>query len=279
MILAVVVTYNPDIERLKENINSIINQVDKILVVDNNSKNIKKIEKYFCNDKITILKNLENLGIASALNKGLKYSQEKSYQYILTLDQDSILTNGMIENLKKGFVTEDNVAIVSPTIYDLNMKAISTKRIKKQFEKIETTITSGSLCSSKILNQIGGFEEQLFIDCVDFEICLRLKKNGYKVLLSKEAILNHEVGKSSIKNILGMKFIITNHSPIRCYYIFRNSLYVNNKYNKKFSQKWIKENLKLLKKLIGILIWEENRKEKLIEIFRGVKVGFKVGDF
>lgn len=279
MILAAIVTYNPDISRLEKNINAIVNQVEKIIIIDNNSRNIKEIEEYFSNKKIKILKNLENLGIAAALNKGIEYSRRKNYRYILTLDQDSISTINMVKNLKIGFSNKSNIAIVSPTIYDLNMKKISTKQTVKEFEEVEVTITSGSLCCVSALEKVGMFEEQLFIDCVDFEICLRLRREGYKILLSQKATLNHEVGKSCIENILGLKFIITNHSPFRCYYIFRNSIYVNNKYNKKNSKKWVKENLKLFKKLLGILIWEKNRKQKLGEIFRGIMDGFKLDDF
>lgn len=278
MILCIIVTYNPEINRLKKNISSIIYQVERILIIDNNSKNIEEIEKYFICEKIEILKNIENLGIAFALNRGLNYSQIKDYEYILTLDQDSISTNKMVETLKKGFRGEENIAIVSPTVYDLNMNKFSTKQIKKEFEEMEVTITSGSLCKSNILSQVGGFKQELFIDYVDFELCLRLKRHGYKILLSREATLKHEVGKSVVKKILGMQFIITNHSPLRYYYMFRNSIYINNKYNKKFSKKWIKENLKLIKKLMGIVIWEKNRKEKLGKIFKGVKEAAKVGE-
>ena len=43
-ICAGIVLYNPDIERLSDNIDSVISQVEKIYLVDNGSKNINKIE-------------------------------------------------------------------------------------------------------------------------------------------------------------------------------------------------------------------------------------------
>lgn len=71
-ISAGIVLYNPDTDRLKENINAIINQCTHIYLIDNGSDNINNIsdllEEY--NDlKITVIYNQKNMGIASALNQ------------------------------------------------------------------------------------------------------------------------------------------------------------------------------------------------------------------
>lgn len=269
MILAVIVTYNPDIKRLLENINSIKNQVNQILIVDNNSKNIEKIKQIITSKNIIFLSNQTNQGIAKALNQSLDYAIENKYKYLLTLDQDSISKNRMVHELKKGFRYDNNVGIVSPKIYDINTKKIMSKDIEQEFQEIETTITSGSLCDVKKIHLIGKFDENLFIDCVDFEICLRMKKNGYKTLLAKNIVLNHEVGKSVIKKILGIKFVITNHTPFRIYYIFRNNIYINEIYYKKNTKKYINNYLKLVKKVIGILLYEKEVKLKLKEVING----------
>ena len=53
MTAAGIVLYNPDVERLHENINGIINQVDALILIDNGSDNIKEIEnKYNDTEKI-----------------------------------------------------------------------------------------------------------------------------------------------------------------------------------------------------------------------------------
>ena len=50
-------------------------------------------------DEITVIYLNENKGIASALNKGIDYSIKKGYQWVLTLDHDSIVTEDMINNM------------------------------------------------------------------------------------------------------------------------------------------------------------------------------------
>ena len=73
--IAGIVLYNPDLGRLKENIESICKQVDKVILIDNGSDNIREIEdliKKYLN--CILLKNGENMGIAYALNQILKYA-------------------------------------------------------------------------------------------------------------------------------------------------------------------------------------------------------------
>ena len=75
--IAGIVLYNPDLGRLKENIESICKQVDKVILIDNGSDNIREIEdliKEYLN--CILLKNGENMGIAYALNQILKYAYE-----------------------------------------------------------------------------------------------------------------------------------------------------------------------------------------------------------
>lgn len=63
--IAGIVLYNPDLGRLKENIESICKQVDKVILIDNGSDNIREIEdliKEYLN--CILLKNGENMGIA-----------------------------------------------------------------------------------------------------------------------------------------------------------------------------------------------------------------------
>lgn len=81
-ICAGIVLYNPDINRLKDNINSIIEQVDCIYMQDNGSSNIALIEELMKNYTSTILlKNGINRGIAWALNRLCERSLVDGYQW------------------------------------------------------------------------------------------------------------------------------------------------------------------------------------------------------
>ena len=80
MMLAGIVLYNPEEKRLEENIMAIEKQVDKIILIDNDSRNYEIIKnKYIQKKKIDIIHNEKNEGIAYALNQILKYAVENNY--------------------------------------------------------------------------------------------------------------------------------------------------------------------------------------------------------
>jgi rhamnosyltransferase len=120
-------------------------------------------------------------------------------------------------------------------------------------------MTSGSL----IRTGLGFFEEKLFIDSVDNEYCLRLRKNGYKIIRVNHAVLNHQLGTLR-KNWLGFSTIV--HPASRRYYITRNMFYVMSKYPE-FRLFGIKE---LLKSILLIILVENDKIKKLKAFFRGV---------
>ena len=76
-ICAGIVTFNPEISRLSENIDAIRNQVDAIFIVDNNSNNINIIKKIISKDSgIKLICNNQNRGIATALNQLMKAAED-----------------------------------------------------------------------------------------------------------------------------------------------------------------------------------------------------------
>ena len=79
-ILCTIVSYNPDYI-IKKCVKAIYNQVNEILIVDNgSSKNLDMIRELNKYSKINAIFNNENLGIAYALNKGVKYALSKKYK-------------------------------------------------------------------------------------------------------------------------------------------------------------------------------------------------------
>ena len=98
-ICAGIVLYNPDIDRLIENIDSINMQVKEIVLVDNASKNTQEIQDMILSKypEIVYIRNKINEGIAKALNQILNYSEKNGYEAFLTLDQDSICNSELVE--------------------------------------------------------------------------------------------------------------------------------------------------------------------------------------
>ncbi len=85
-----------------------------------------------------------------------------------------------------------------------------------------TLITSGCLLKISTFRDVGGFDESLFIDLVDFDFCTKLRKSGRTIVLLNKVGMDHRVGNSRTVRLLNQKIVIYNHSPFRLYYQMRN---------------------------------------------------------
>lgn len=266
--IAGIVTYNPDILRLEKNLNAIKGQVCRVVIVDNNSSNILEIKKYV-RENIYMIENNANFGIAKALNQIMNYARENHFEWVLTLDQDSVCPQSFMKNLIKHI--GDNIGIVCPKVYDLNKKDNIQDSLESNY--IDKCITSGSLTSVEAWEKIGKFDETMFIDGVDFEFCYRLKSNGYFIYRVDDVELAHEIGHITIRKFLLWNICVKNHSAFRKYYIAKNIIYFAKKRKKiKFKIKAFFQEVKLM----GIvLIYEEDKTNKIKRIIKGIKDGIK----
>lgn len=269
-IMGEIVLFNPDIARLQENIASILPQVEELYIYDNGSDNIMDIEA--CTDafnelrkKIYLYKDRENKGIARALNSGMEYAKENGYRWVLSLDQDSIFP---CEGIEKYFLSlKDNkeVAIVTPKVYDRNLK-VELGEVNED-EYIKEAITSGALVRTDVWEQVGGYDEWLFIDGVDHEFSWRVIEHGYKIMRVNGVELVHELGNSKFHQIGKYKFIVYNYSAFRKYYQVRNQLFLKYKYQKHCTI------FDVLKKqtyyILTVMIYEENKIKKVRAIIKG----------
>lgn len=270
MILAGIVLYNPEEDRLDKNVNAIIGQVDKILLVDNGSENYKVIlKKYRYNSKIEIIHNKDNEGVAYALNQILNYAQKNLYEWFITLDQDSVCEKDIIEKYKK-YINLKDVGMITCEIIDRNIKS-NKKKQKEEIVEVDRCITSGSFNNTRILYRVGGFDNKMFIDYVDFDICQVLKENGYKIYKTDHIGLLHEVGKGKLLRIFGKEIYLYNHNPVRVYYYVRNAIYYIKKHKRKSNA--MKEFSSLIKRILLILIFEKNKILNIKAIIKGVKEG------
>lgn len=89
-IFAGIVLYNPDIERLKENVDNIINQVSRVILVNNGSENTEenRINIWTWAGKTKIIyENLnKNKGIAAALNVIVNKCIDYNVNWVMTLE-------------------------------------------------------------------------------------------------------------------------------------------------------------------------------------------------
>ena len=266
-VVAGIVTYNPDISRLRENLIAVSSQVQLVYIVDNGSNNIDDIRQLTSevpNLEIGALS--ENYGIARALNEIFLHF-ESSAEWVLTLDQDSVVTDGYIDAFSQYLDNKDYVSLcpsVCMRIDDQNNQEKTDSIIE-----VPKCITSGNLVRLSVWNEIGRFKEEMFIDMVDFEFCYRLHRFGYKVYRVNSALLIHELGNPKYKYFLWKKVCVYNHNAFRKYYIIRNSLYLIKEHSKDPDISYIKKFL--IKNIAFTLLYEENKCEKVKQMVRGIR--------
>ena len=230
-ICAVVVTYQPDKE-LADRLARIVPQVAAVVIVDNESKpeirsNLVRISREF---GAALLQNEENLGVATALNQGFKWARENKFEWMLTLDQDSIPVPEMVQLLCAAYADYDQrakLAVIGsnylPTEHATEPEYDHTiGRSGSCWVEAHETITSGSLIALRALEELGPFEDDLFIDSVDHEFCLRARRRGWKVIISLPVGMRHFLGEPERRRFLWKQVTPSHHSPLRQYYMARN---------------------------------------------------------
>ncbi len=271
--------YNPELERLRQNIESILPQVKHIFFVDNGSCNLDEIKALLDGfDNITLICNGENLGIAKALNQMCQAAYEKGYEWMLTLDQDSVAEPELIKKYSR-YTEMDKVAILTPYFDDENEPDIIRSSIKTPYEAVHRCITSASLNLLSVWKQVGGFDEAMFIDCVDFDYCTTVEEAGYVIIRDNEAVVHHVLGHSKevraflpIGRLLRIKKLkkplyTYNHSPQRTYYYARNIKYYCYKHRNTIDRAC--ERRVYFKWIVLKLGFENQKFKKLCAIVRG----------
>lgn len=238
-IYAVIITYNVDSD-IKEVVKAIINDVHKVIIVDNGSKQetIDLLELLEREERIKIIYNNNNLGIAKALNIGIENAINEGAEWILTLDHDSKAHENMVGQMLRGYnsLTEDmknSTAILVPEIIDTSIdKWLNKVEYVNGFKEVDHAIQSGSLVKAQLFKEIGYFNEELFIYYVDDEFCFRVKEVNKRVIQIKDAKLFHKEGNKERRKFLNKNFTYDNYSVYAIYYITRNSIYMFKNYKK-----------------------------------------------
>ncbi|MFC4323394.1 glycosyltransferase family 2 protein [Litchfieldia salsa] len=235
-VYAVMVCYNPNISELIHHTSSIIQQVEKLIVVDNSENPVNNglIEEIKNHSSIQWIALNKNEGIGFAQNVGIREALREDAEFILLLDQDSNPPSTLVEELSKGilFLKSKGVKVgcMGPEVFNKESSEVYTPLLNKgamefqNFNERDALISSGTLIPSESLETVGLMEEELFIDLVDFEWCWRAKESGYRSFVTRNVRMGHMVGQKNTK-ILGVYNLLI-PSPLRHYYQFRNSIFL-----------------------------------------------------
>lgn len=245
-IAAIIVLFEPEtigIQKIVSNIKSYCEYCNKIYIIDNSENLHKQIAENIYNCVYISNKNIG--GIAKAQNIGCQQAFNDGFQWVLTMDQDSFFDREQIQNYisqaEKYIKKDKNIVLLGPKIKNLNETIFWTKQIRfkilsplkrkilgkkytpkfiPDIEEKDRLISSGNILNLYAWKDVNGFDEFLFIDQVDYDLCHKIKRNGKKIIQFNKIYLNHRNGEKQ-KFTLLIKHQAA-YTPFRLYHIFRN---------------------------------------------------------
>lgn len=275
MYAGVVVAYNPIEDEIVKNIKSYIKYIDKLYIVDNSENDNSFMFNQL--EKVEYIANMENLGIASALNNAAQKAISEGYKWLLTMDQDSRFDNDAINDMKAyiefSSKTKERLGIVSPFHLTPRSEDIINYNI---ISYPIVVMTSGNMVNLDAYTDINGFIDWYFIDCVDFDFCLSMRKKGYEIAQINSAILNHQLGETQKKKFLGKTLFVDNHNYIRRYYMIRNRMFFLDRFKNEQPFYCKLERKSTIKEILSVVLYENDKKRKLSYMYKGYK-DYKAG--
>lgn len=227
-IYTVLVAYNPNIDEFNNTVRELQKQTDKVVVCNNSEYDI-----FFDDNSIEVFNFGENLGIARAQSIGMEWSFGNGADFILQMDQDSVPNKNLVEELldcyfqltKSGY----HIGLVGSQDFDKDTKKKSKPKLykgkelgSKNYLLVDSILSSGSLIPYSTYLKVGGMDDDLFIDAVDFEYCWRIYNSGLIVVKNKSALIAHKLGDGQKRILFLLDVGVPN--PIRHYYAFRNTI-------------------------------------------------------
>ena len=222
----------------------------KILVVDNGSRDgsVEYLRGTF--PQIEVTANGRNLGFAAGCNVGMRRAVEENFEYVLLVNNDTIVDPGLLRELLKQADENSKVGIVSPKIYyfkppdaiwwvggtyncwtglakHVNLKAKDTGK-HDAARNLDWATGCVMLCRTACLGVAGLFDEQIFGNGEDVDLSLRMRKLGYVVRYAPAARVWHKEGIDYKKNV---------GEYVRTFTLVRNLLWLMHKHAKPYQ--WI----------------------------------------
>ena len=214
----------------------------KILIVDNGSNdgsltNIKEwCRTSHLKDDIQFLELGANLGFDGGNNKGIDFALKNNANYVLILNNDTLVPPETISNVVRTAEGAKNVGIIGVKTFRYPQKETvwfsgGEFRIFRLYSLMRgdnftgvrpTGLVPGCfmLIPAAVLKAVGGFDTRYFLFLEDTDLSMRIKKAGYVLLVDCQNHIYHKVSST-----MGGTF-----SPLSLYYLHRNRMLFLNKF-------------------------------------------------
>ena len=268
-VIASITVFKPDLDRLEKNITAILEQVSDVVLIINGKdfeeETLSLVSKINAPDKLHHITNPGNSGVATALNQAMQYAADKGYDWVVTLDQDSVCPPDLVIQLSR-HCSKERVGIIAPSFIDENYYRNVNSYTGWKF--VMGAITSASLTNVAIWKEVGGFDDEFFIDYVDYEYWARLITKGYAVIVDYDVHFKHKIGDGKqVKLFNRFSFVVKNHSPFRKFYYVRNIRVFKKRYPKIAGAYFVKREMSAY--VIGVIFFEKHNIKNLSAMIRG----------
>ena len=292
-VVAVVVAYRPDIERLRQLVEALTPQVARTILVVNGPLEPEAEASLSGLDPshAARLGNARNVGLAAAQNQGIEVARQHGAEAVVFFDQDSLPPADAVTALERvwrereakgespgavGVAYQGEGSTHWPGFVRIRWWGFGRRPCRSEADVVEADflISSGSLIPMRVLDDVGGMDEVLFIDHVDTEWCLRAASKGYRFFGVCGVKMTHALGEHSQRIWFGRWRQVSSHHPVRYYYMFRNSVLLCRRRYVRLDWK-IGDALRSLQMLVFFGLFASRRREVLAMMFRGWFAGFR----
>lgn len=265
-------------------------KLDEIVVVNNASTDdtLSLLNAEY--PEVTVLNQVLNGGVGGGYAAGLAYAAlTKRYDWVWLFDQDSVPAQDALERLLLGLQHLDgiaqNTAILAPkcvhyaTQYTYPGFSWRGKRFmptmgtgEQPTTLVDLVMSSGSLIRREAIEAAGLPRADFFMDFVDYEHCLRMRRHGFSIAIVGDSILEHAVGEPAKFDVFGRTKYWTDHVPWREYYKTRNLIFTMWQYYPSFTVKGITM-YRLCRHAFGVVVFGKRKLACLRMIYYGLMDG------
>lgn len=292
---AIIVTFNPS-DKVIDTIMGNFHYLDNVLIYDNGStaeikSKLKTLLKERENDPnanaqgIYFINGSENAGLPKAYNNSIKFLKGMNYDYVLILDQDSKLSQGTVGKLFTQYERlsqSHKVGAVSPIVIQEGQGPLNIffdgrfrwRGFSYEDEFVFETpflINSGTFIHINILEEIGYYDESLFLDSVDHDMSFRMRAYGYHLFIVKDIVLSQNIDNKIDFKFLWIRLDREGHSPTNDYYMVRDSMRVAQRYIKNYWPQCLLLYLNVIIKFVATIFIYRHKSDRFTMIIKGFK--------
>lgn len=215
----------------------------------------------------------ENLGLAAALNRGVALAGDAAV--LLLLDQDSAPPKDLVPRLARHL--DGTVRVATPAPWDATAGRYLDPRAARRpvVADVPVAITSGMVVDRSVLAEVGPFREEFFVDCVDQDFCLRVRRAGGRVVQDRSVRLPHSLGETRWRGWGPLRLRSTQHPTWRLYWATRNGVVLARE-NLRREPVWALTSIALMAYVaLTVALFEPPRLARLARMARGVRDGLR----